>query len=153
MKLVRASKKRKMFLTSVNSVIFPLSFGIFLGINLTINFEYYEKKFNMKDTNMVQRTWNESLATQLKNEVKILCWIMTAPKNHKTKAFHVKNTWGKRCNKLLFMSSRKDLELNTIPLPVFEGRDNLWDKTKAAFQYVYRNHPEYDFYLKADDDS
>lgn len=41
----------------------------------------------------------------LKSKVRILCWVMTAPMNHKKKAVHIKATWGKRCNTLLFMSS------------------------------------------------
>ena len=114
-----------------------------------------------------------SLATNLTKEVRVLCWIMTNPKNHKTKAIHVKETWGQRCNILLFMSSESgrsneinnniykkisilityfstsveyninisDAELPTIKLNLdHDSRDNLWGKTKQAFQYVYDNY-------------
>lgn len=97
---------------------------------------------------------NSSMAHQLYKEIRVLCWIMTSPANHKKKAIHVKKTWGKRCNKLLFMSSVGDPELESIVLPVKEGRDNLWAKTKEAFKYVYTHHlDEIDWVLKADDDT
>ena len=41
----------------------------------------------------------------LNEKVRVLCWIMTTPENHKTRALAVKETWGDRCNILLFMSS------------------------------------------------
>lgn len=100
------------------------------------------------------RNDNVSVAEQLKKEVRILCWVMTNPTNHKKKARHVKRTWGKRCNILLFMSSGADEELPTVKLDVGEGRENLWAKVKEAFKYVYHHHyNDADFFYKADDDT
>lgn len=98
--------------------------------------------------------YTETLSNILYNKVKVLCMVMTHPGNHKTKAIHVKNTWGKRCNKLLFMTSEDDPLLETaIVLPIEESREALWNKTKASFQYVYSHYlDDYDYFLKADDD-
>lgn len=97
---------------------------------------------------------NKTLAQQLYKDVRILCWIMTTPKNHQKKARHVKRTWGSRCNRLLFMSTTEDPELESIALPVQEGRNNLWAKTKEAFIHIYKHHlDEADWFLKADDDT
>ncbi|CAL1539230.1 unnamed protein product [Lymnaea stagnalis] len=97
---------------------------------------------------------NNSVARYLYKKVRVLCWVMTNPNNIQTKARHVKATWGKRCNILLFMSSKSDWELPAVALNVAEGRDHLWAKTKAAFKYIYSQHlNDADWFVKSDDDT
>jgi len=94
-------------------------------------------------------------AEALAKKVRVLCWVMTSPETFESKAKHVKATWGKRCNILLFMSSEADSKLPAIKLEgLHEGRDNLWGKTKLAFQYVYEHYRDQaDWFMKADDDT
>ena len=67
---------------------------------------------------------------------------------------HIKNTWGSHCDKLIFMSSQEDQDLGAVALNISEGRQNLWGKTRRGFDYCYQHHrEEYDWFLKADDDT
>lgn len=111
---------------------------------------------NHLQTSIYHDQFNETLSNFLFREVKVLCMVMTQPEFHKSRAIYIKNTWGKRCNKLLFMSSKLDEELdpmNVVVLPIHESRDALWNKTKQSFKYAYDHYlNEYDWFMKADDD-
>ncbi|KAL8561473.1 hypothetical protein ACOMHN_011155 [Nucella lapillus] len=97
---------------------------------------------------------DDTRAKELYNQVRILVWVMTGPQNLDKRAVHVRNTWGKRANQLLFMSSERNDSFPTIGLDVEEGRAHLTAKTMRAFQYVYENHlNDADWFMKVDDDT
>lgn len=97
---------------------------------------------------------DDHVAEELFKSVRVLCWVMTSPENLQKKAIHVKNTWGKRCNKILFFSSVTNLTFPTIGLNISEGREHLTGKTRKAFKYIFDHHfDEADWILKSDDDT
>lgn len=94
------------------------------------------------------------LADELYKKVRILCWVMTAPVNLEKKARHVKYTWSRHCNVVVFTSSVDDPDFPTVGLGTKEGRDQLYWKTIRAFHYAYEHYAdEADWFLKADDDT
>lgn len=93
-------------------------------------------------------------ADSLYKRVRVLCWVMTGPANLQKKARHVKNTWSRHCNILLFMSSVDDPDFPAVGLGTKEGRDQLYWKTIRAFHYVLEKHGnDADWFYKADDDT
>ena len=88
------------------------------------------------------------------NRVRVLCWVMTSEKNLYTKAVHVRATWTRRFNKVLFASEHKDARFPTIDINVKAGRGHLTMKTMTTFDYVYKHHyNDADWFMKADDDT
>ncbi|OWF45589.1 glycoprotein-N-acetylgalactosamine 3-beta-galactosyltransferase 1-B-like [Mizuhopecten yessoensis] len=97
---------------------------------------------------------DDDVASRLKKEVRVLCWIMTCPANLKYKTVSVKRTWATRCNVVVYISSTTDTSFPTVGLNVSEGRDHLTEKSMQAFKYVYDKHfNDADWFLKADDDT
>lgn len=79
---------------------------------------------------------------------------MTQPKNHESKAKTIKETWGKRCDRLLFFfSSTKDQNIPTIKLNISERRHNLFRKSIVSFRYIYKHHYNADWLVKADNNT
>ncbi|XP_046568816.1 glycoprotein-N-acetylgalactosamine 3-beta-galactosyltransferase 1-A-like isoform X2 [Haliotis rubra] len=85
---------------------------------------------------------------------RILCWILTQPKNLKNRTLAVKETWGGDCDITLYFSSVTDKQFPTIGLGIPEKRRNLVKKVIAALKYIDKFYSdEADWFLKADDDT
>ena len=79
---------------------------------------------------------------------------MTKPKNLQERAVHVKETWGPRCNKILYMSDKEDPNFPAVGLNTTLGRKNVGAENMHTFDYIFRHHlDDADWFLKADDDT
>ncbi|XP_018427114.1 PREDICTED: glycoprotein-N-acetylgalactosamine 3-beta-galactosyltransferase 1-like [Nanorana parkeri] len=118
------------------------------------SWRYMEKLRSLDEFPHTHLLDKSEVSDVLSQKVRILCWIMTGPNNLDTKAIHVKYSWTRHCNVILFMSSVTNNSFPTVGLDTKEGRDQLYWKTIKAFQYVHNNYLEKaDWFLKADDDT
>ncbi|XP_071812403.1 glycoprotein-N-acetylgalactosamine 3-beta-galactosyltransferase 1-like [Apostichopus japonicus] len=89
--------------------------------------------------------------------VSVLCWVMTSQENLFSRAIHITQTWGGRCNLTLYVtegSPNRPFPGIVLTLPVGKGRNELWMKTRAAFTLIYeRYYADYDWFMKVDDDT
>ncbi|KAF6203030.1 hypothetical protein GE061_003443 [Apolygus lucorum] len=81
--------------------------------------------------------------------------VLSDLRENSQRALNVNNTWGKRCDKLLFITSRRSFDLDVVLIPesLPETRDTLWDRVTFGFSYVYSHYGNFDWFLKADDDT
>jgi len=85
---------------------------------------------------------------------RILCWAFTRT-GFEERAFALHNTWGAKCDKLVFVSNAV---MDTMPTLVIQldddSHDNLWNKLKISLQEIYRNYgQDFDWFYKVDDDT
>jgi len=164
--LVTVTKKRDdlhVFLAGSRPSVYRLSkrqlllLMLLCGSSLIVLYAYWDVMMLTafsRNRNQENQVSTEPLGLKLEREVRVLCWVLTTPKYHKSRAVHIQRTWGKRCNKIYFMTSEKDDELETIILTKPDKYEVLWGKTKEAFTYIYENKlDEADWFMKADDDT
>lgn len=97
---------------------------------------------------------------------RIFCFVNTISVHHRTRAQAVADTWGQRCDKLLFFSNASDTlvvgdedspyrkSFEVVKLDVVADHNHLWQKHKASLKYVYKHfRHDYDWFYKADDDA
>lgn len=105
---------------------------------------------------LVSLAWETDMETAIKKirNIRILCMVNTHPSNHYKRAVHVKETWGRHCDKLIFASTTTDEKLNAIGFNITNSHSYVWGKQKRMFRYVYKNFlSQYDWFYKADDDT
>lgn len=100
------------------------------------------------------RDQNSEIADRLFRNVRILCLVTTYPK-HKTKAKYIRETWGSRCNHIIFITPTSIESLESLILPgAKEGRSNVWNSIREGLKHVHEKYADkFDFVLKTDDNT
>ncbi|XP_067672216.1 glycoprotein-N-acetylgalactosamine 3-beta-galactosyltransferase 1-A-like [Haliotis asinina] len=125
---------------------------VLLSYNLKLHWRSSEE--GRRNKQIVVHTRDSGQTENRGRSPRILCWILTQPKNLKNRTASVKETWARECDTTLFFSSLNDSTFPTIGLGFEEKRRNLIKKTMGALRYIFKDYiHEADWFLKADDDT
>ena len=149
-------KLSKIYILSLAVFTFLISSILFSAIffHNQRNFQKFQRLYYLhRHHRDVNQNSDVNKSIELVSFMRILCLVLTHPGKQK-KAFTVKTTWGKRCNVLLFLSNFDHPKLPIVKVNVSEDYYNLWTKIRFGFKYAYQHyHHQYDWVLKADDDT
>ena len=91
---------------------------------------------------------------------KIFCLILTRPENIYTKAKQVKDIWGYKCDDYRVVAKLPAPVNHSVDLKVLDPPElaadtykQLTRKMMSTFKFLYLHHGDFDWYLKADDDT
>ncbi|XP_071552788.1 glycoprotein-N-acetylgalactosamine 3-beta-galactosyltransferase 1-like isoform X3 [Panulirus ornatus] len=103
----------------------------------------------------VQRRPTETdLRVDSQDHPRVLCLIVTSPKYHEGRAKHVAVTWATHCTQAIFLTTSPDHRLPHVLLtPGAVTYDQLWSKVVQGFEWAYEHQSEFDWVVKADDDT
>uniref|UniRef100_A0A0A1WFK1 N-acetylgalactosaminide beta-1,3-galactosyltransferase n=1 Tax=Zeugodacus cucurbitae TaxID=28588 RepID=A0A0A1WFK1_ZEUCU len=156
-KLASEEKPSKCYL--LLQFMIGLVIGVFLAIVISFwapyCLEFIQANTNGKQIRLIvekNENTSTSIPTDLSQEVRVFCWVLTKRKHHKTRAQHIKRTWGRRCNKLIFISTQYDEELGSVTVTEQKNSRNAWPKAQAALQYIYTHHlDDAEWFFRVDD--
>ena len=97
------------------------------------------------------------MAQPTKKRNRILCFVLTTEKQHATKVSAIRDTWGRKCDKLVIASNRNDPSIGAVAIDSNVGYWGIWDKLIKTLEYLLREYDNddhsYDWIYKADDDT
>ncbi|XP_063704522.1 glycoprotein-N-acetylgalactosamine 3-beta-galactosyltransferase 1-like [Culicoides brevitarsis] len=152
-------------------ILFVVAFGISVAIKIiqiviTDMNAFQSSYYDVMDYSSIKLQSNVLLDTRAADyatkEVKVLCWIETYPKNFREKAIHIQRTWGKRCDKTIYVTTQVENDVvagtvedaEVLPLNITEGYEYLWTKTTHALRVIHDRYIDnFDWFFKADDDT
>nr|ACO15716.1 Glycoprotein-N-acetylgalactosamine 3-beta-galactosyltransferase 1 [Caligus clemensi] len=137
--------------------------GMCACLSLTVCFliltKYSGKSFFPLQKYLAQAEVSENSTTRLDDDwssIRIICIVLTHTHNHESRAQAVKQTWGKRCKSLIFVTNSTTYlaDVNVYSINRTDTYRTIWGKTKEGLAYAYNLFKDdADWFLKADDDT
>lgn len=84
---------------------------------------------------------------------RILCLVLTHEASHATRLDAILETWGRRCHSFLAASDKEDLSRRAHRVEAEPGYWGIWDKLMQTLRMILEKNMEFDWILKADDDT
>ena len=91
-------------------------------------------------------------------QARLLCLVLTSAATAPVRLKAIMDTWSGKCDKALYMSGSQVVNMTDVDglvnLNTNDSYKALWQKTKAAWLYVYLRYvDEFEWFLKTDDDT
>ncbi|CAH8854033.1 unnamed protein product [Trichobilharzia szidati] len=140
--------------------LFLLGLGFVFLIRWITNLSEKPKFKCLSDGSLIWSTKNYSLfsltdvsyAQHLAKKVNIYCFVLTEPRAHKSKAYHVQTTWIRRCTRYSFISSKPEKLLKMLPVNrTHNYNKHSWISMRETLRAVYAQTYKAAYFLKADD--
>jgi glycoprotein-N-acetylgalactosamine 3-beta-galactosyltransferase len=84
---------------------------------------------------------------------KILCVVLTHEASHATRLDAILETWGRKCHSFIAASDKEDLSRHAHRVEAEEGYWGIWDKLMQTLRMILEKNMDFDWILKADDDT
>jgi len=154
--------KKKFFLKFCT--IFALVIVVFISLNHTI------QRVRFAPKPLVNHRQENDFKNESRNK-SIFCFILTNKENFDKRMRNIYETWAFKCDNYKFVSEIpahikikskiltqhlvKYREMNVLHPPglLIDNYDKLTDKVFRTIEYLHQNNNDYDWYLKADDDT
>ncbi|XP_048250909.1 glycoprotein-N-acetylgalactosamine 3-beta-galactosyltransferase 1-like [Haliotis rufescens] len=102
----------------------------------------------------VDSSVDTTVAAALSRKVRLACFITTREVHSGTKPKAVNETWGKRCDKFLYVMTTNKTRPDILGVTISDYRAALTEKVVHAFTPMYTTSlDKYDWFIKADDDT
>ncbi|KAK4470283.1 hypothetical protein MN116_005853 [Schistosoma mekongi] len=93
-----------------------------------------------------------SYSEHLAKKINIYCYILTEPREHFSKAYHVQTTWARRCTRYSFVSSKEEKLIKVLAVNRTQNYvKNSWISMRETLRALDKQTYKAAYFLKADD--